>query len=133
MSRPKRRLIPILIDVAVMPSAETIWPPELDAMTAAPDHHDVLFENDRVRVLDSRVPPGGSTPLHTHKWPGVLYVIGFSDFVRRDAAGEVLLDSRDSEQRPASGEAFWSDPLQPHSVTNVGDAEIRIISVEMKS
>lgn len=116
-----------------MPSAETIWPPELDAMTAAPDHHDVLFENDRVRVLDSRVPPGGSTPLHTHKWPGVLYVIGFSDFVRRDAAGEILLDSRDSEQRPASGEAFWSDPLQPHSVTNVGDAEIRIISVEMKT
>lgn len=133
MSRPKRRLIPILIDFTVMPSAETIWPPELDAVTAAPDHHDVLFENDRVRVLDSRVPPGGSTPLHTHKWPGVLYVIGFSDFVRRDAAGEILLDSRDSEQRPASGEAFWSDPLQPHSVTNVGDAEIRIISVEVKT
>ncbi len=27
----------------------------LDAMTAAPDHHVVLFENDRVRVLDTRL------------------------------------------------------------------------------
>ena len=30
----------------------------LDAMTAAPGHHDVLMENDRVRVIDNRL--GGS-------------------------------------------------------------------------
>jgi len=26
--------------------------PVLDAMTAAPDHHELLMENDQVRVLD---------------------------------------------------------------------------------
>jgi hypothetical protein len=57
----------------------------LDAVVAVPDHHAVLFENDRVRVLDARV--GGDTvPLHTHRWPGVQYVVSFADFVRRDAA-----------------------------------------------
>jgi hypothetical protein len=30
------------------------WPDALDAMIAAPAHHEVLLENDRVRVLDTR-------------------------------------------------------------------------------
>lgn len=32
-------------------------PHALDAMTAAPDHHVVLLENDRVRILDTRLGP----------------------------------------------------------------------------
>ena len=28
------------------------WDPALDAVIAAPKHHKVLFENDRLRVLD---------------------------------------------------------------------------------
>lgn len=109
------------------------WPAELDALTAAAGHHFNLLENDRVRVLDSCVKPGESTPVHTHEWPSVLYVIGFSDFVRRDQNGDVLFDSRGSENKPAPGQAFWSGPLQPHFVTNVGDSDIRIISVEIKT
>lgn len=115
-----------------MDARQTSWPAELDAMIAASDNHELLLENDRVRVLDSRVKPGGSTPVHTHEWPSVLYVIGFSDFVRRDENGVVLFDSRESESKPSPGQAFWSGPLQPHFVTNVGDSDIRIISVELK-
>jgi len=28
------------------------WPPDLDGPIAAPDQHKVIFENDRVRVLE---------------------------------------------------------------------------------
>ena len=28
------------------------WPDHLDALIAAPDHHEILFESDRVRVPD---------------------------------------------------------------------------------
>jgi hypothetical protein len=112
--------------------SEAGWPTELDAMAAAPDHHELLLENDRVRVLDSLVKPGESTPVHTHEWPSVLYVIGFSDFVRRDAQDNVLFDSRESADKPVSGQAFWSEPLRPHYVANVGTEEIRVISVELK-
>jgi len=115
-----------------MSSEDRPFPKDLDAMTAAADNHALLLENDQVRVLDSWVKPGASTPVHTHEWPSVLYVIGFSDFVRYDANGEVLFDSRDNEKRPMSGEAFWSGPLEPHFVTNVGESDIRIISVEIK-
>lgn len=114
-------------------ASETTWPKELDAMTAAPDHHTLLMENDRVRVLDSIVRPGETTPVHTHEWPGVLYILGISDFVRYDDSGEVLFDSRDSAEKPTPGQAFWSGPLKPHYVTNVGDMEIRVISVELKT
>jgi quercetin dioxygenase-like cupin family protein len=101
-------------------------------MNAAPDFHELLLENEKVRVLDSLLRPGESTPVHTHRWPSVLYVIGFSDFVRKDADGAVLFDSRQSETKPAPGQAFWSGPLSPHNVTNVGKSDIRIISVEIK-
>lgn len=112
---------------------EVSWPKELDAMIAAPDHHTLLLENDQVRVLESIVRPGESTPVHTHRWPAVLYVIGFSDFVRYDDRGEVLSDSREFTDKPEPGKAFWSGPLQPHYVSNVGGAEIRVISIELKS
>lgn len=113
--------------------AESAWPKELDAMIASRDHHELLLENERVRVLDSLVRPGEATSIHTHEWPSVQYIIGISDFVRRDDQGNVLFDSRESERKLLSGEAFWSGPLQPHSVLNVGNEDIRVISVELKS
>ena len=106
---------------------------ELDAMTAAPDHHEVLLENDRVRVLDTRLGPGERTPVHTHAAPAALYVMSWSDFIRRDADGNVIVDSRDWPSRPAPGEALWLPPLTPHSVENVGAAELRLIAVELKT
>jgi hypothetical protein len=55
------------------------WPDDLDAMIAAPEFHTVLFEDDRVRVLDGRVPPGATVPVHTHRWGAVLYILATSD------------------------------------------------------
>jgi len=104
----------------------------IDALSAAPDNHQLLFENDRVRILDTRVTPGSATPVHAHEWPAALYVLSWSDFVRRDAQDNVLVDSRIWDSRPAPGEALWSAPLVPHWVENVGDCELRIIAVELK-
>ena len=107
-------------------------PRDLDAMLAAPDHHEVLLENDRVRVLDTRLAAGERTPIHTHKSSAALYVMSWSDFLRRDASGNVIVDSRTWERQPATGEALWLPPLAPHSVENIGDAELRLIAVELK-
>src|SRR5207247_55645 len=104
----------------------------LDAMFAAPDHHDVLFENDRVRILDTRLPPGQQTPVHAHEWPAALFVLNWSGFLRRDERGTVLLDSRDRPS-PAVGTGLWIEPLPPHSVENIGGADLHIIAVEVKS
>jgi len=103
----------------------------LDAMTAAADHHAILFENDKVRVLDTRVSPGCRTPIHAHEWPAALYVLSWSEFVRRDADGAVLADSRGRAPMPP-GAVLWIEPLPPHSVENVGDKDLHIIAVEVK-
>jgi mannose-6-phosphate isomerase-like protein (cupin superfamily) len=61
-----------------------------------------------------------------------LYIVSWSDFVRRDADGAAVVDSR-GKTKMDKGSAVWSDPLGPHTLENVGDAELRVISVEMKS
>jgi hypothetical protein len=108
------------------------WPDDLDAMVAAPGFHAVLFEDDRVRVLDGRVAAGATVPVHTHRWGGVLYILATSDFVRRDPDGNVLADTRVSGSTPAEGTAVWGAPLTPHSLENVGQDEFRTLTVEMK-
>ena len=115
------------------PSAEAPSMHPLDAMCAAPDHHDVLLENDKVRILDTRLGPGERTPVHTHQWPAALYVLSWSDFVRYDPNGNVLADSRSMAAKPEIGSAIWSGPLPPHYVQNVGQASLHIIAVEVKS
>jgi hypothetical protein len=106
-------------------------PDALDALIAAPQHHKLLFENESVRVLDTCIGPGETTALHTHRWPGCLYVLSWSDFVRRDEDGVVILDSRTITAIPA-GTALWSMALGPHTLENVGPCELRFIAVELK-
>lgn len=104
----------------------------LDAMMAAPDHHAVLLENDRVRVLDTRLAPGERTPVHAHSSAAALYVMSWSDFLRRDESETVVVDSRSWDRTPAIGEALWLPPLPAHSIENVGTADLRLIAVELK-
>ena len=104
----------------------------LDAMRVSPENHSVLLENDAVRVLDTRLGPGQRTAVHAHEWPAALYVLSWSDFIRRDADGNVVLDSREAMGRPDPGTAIWGSPLVPHSVENVGHRDLHIIAVELK-
>lgn len=111
--------------------AET-WPEGLDAMTAATEFHRILFENQRVRVLDTNIAPGETVPLHTHRWPSVMYVMSFSDFIRYDEQGRVLLDSQSLSSKPQPGEVMWSSPLEPHTLKNTGSTDLSVITVELK-
>jgi hypothetical protein len=108
------------------------WPDSLDALIAAPNHHTLLFENERVRVLDVRIPPGQTVPVHTHRWPCVLYTLSASEFIRCDAEGNVLADTRKQDPASKLPGTLWSTPMPPHSVENVGKTEIRVLSVELK-
>lgn len=105
---------------------------ELDAMVMAPDHHSPLLENGRTRVLNTMVKPGERTPIHAHEWPAALYVLSWSDFVRYDPQGNVLLDSRTMGPKPAVGSALWAGPIGPHYVENVGTTDLHILAVELK-
>jgi len=114
-------------------SNEWPWPDSLDALVAAPDHHRLLFENENVRVLEVRIGPGQFVPVHTHRWPCVMYVKSAAHHIRRDQDGKIMYDTRDSgAPLPAPQTIRWLDPIPPHSVENVSDVEILLISVEIK-
>jgi hypothetical protein len=110
------------------------WPYEeaLDALIAAPDHHKLLLENERVRVLETRIPVGETTPVHTHRWPSVYHVVSWSHFLRTDEQGRTMVDSRQVEALADPPNVMWSESLPPHALQNVGDADLILISVELK-
>lgn len=108
------------------------WPDELDALAAAPANHELLLENEEVRVLQTVVAVAAMTPVHTHRWASVEYVLSTTDFIRRDGDGNVLLDTRAAHAQPRTSDVLWSEPLPPHSIENVGDRELRVIMVELK-
>lgn len=108
------------------------WPERLDALRAAPRHHTLLLENARIRVLETRIPPGETTAVHTHRWPAAMILQSWAPFLRRDAAGAVTMDSRTVPALAHPAPTLWSEPLPPHTLENVGDADIHLISVELK-
>jgi hypothetical protein len=114
------------------PAAGDEWSDALDAVAAAPDHHNIIFENEHVRVLDTRIGPGETTPVHTHRWPSVVYTLQTCDFVRVSAVDRSVLDTRIHPIIIELNTPKHIAPLRPHSIRNVGDKEIRAIAIEIK-
>ncbi len=129
-----------MLEASAMPHAEINsnangsgqWPAALDAVIAAPRHHRLIMENHRVRVLETRIAPGERTAVHTHQWPMTIHVLSWSDFVRYDDKGNVMLDSRHAPGLIPPPRALWSEPMPPHALENVGTTELRVVSVELK-
>lgn len=48
------------------------WDPALDAVIAAPDNHRIVFENERLRVLEVILRPEDEEPNHHHRWPSIF-------------------------------------------------------------
>ena len=95
----------------------------LDPTMTDPETYRVVFENDRVRVLEYRDRPG--TRTHPHEHPdSVMHTL--STFRRRLFHGD---DVREVEI--TAGTTGWL-PAQVHSGENIGDTETHVIFVELK-
>ena len=104
---------------------------DLDGAVAAPDHHKVLFENEVVRVLETTIRAGDTTPLHTHLTPTVLYVVSGSHFIRRDEGGSVLVDTT-AEPGFVMPRVLYAPEIPRHTLENPGPDDLVVIGVEVK-
>ena len=95
----------------------------MDPVATNPDHYQVVFENDRVRVLEYHDQPGAVTTPHQHP-DSVMYTL--SSFRRRLVSG----DASNEVELPA-GRAGWL-PAQEHHGENIGDTPTHVIFVELK-
>src|SRR4051794_19530869 len=94
-----------------------------DPTVTDPDKYRVVFENDRVRVLEYRDEPGARTQPHDHP-DSVMVTV--SRFRRRLEGGQA---TREVEFDP--GEARWMD-AQSHFGENVGDTPTHVFFIELK-
>jgi mannose-6-phosphate isomerase-like protein (cupin superfamily) len=103
---------------------------ELDGVIVAPDHHRVLFENEVVRVIETTIRAGDTTPVHTHLAPTAMYVVSGSHFLRRDPEGAVMLDTR-SDPAFVLPQVMYSPGTPAHTLENTGPDDLVVIGVEL--
>ena len=96
----------------------------LDPVASNPDHYKVIFENDKVRVLEYNDQPGDRTTPHEHP-DSVMYTL--SSFRRRLVSGDL---QRDVEIE--TGTVGWL-PAQQHHGENIGETPTHVLFVELKS
>lgn len=97
-----------------------------DAVIKAPDTHEILFENDTLRILNSSIWPGDYVPFHTHQWDCIMIILQGSKFRIEDASGN-------------NSEAEWGELVEKfegsstlESYTHIGTQGFRAISFELK-
>ena len=95
----------------------------MDPVTTNPDHYKIVFENDRVRVLEYTDRPGDKTTPHEHP-DSVMHTL--SSFRRRLGTDDT---QRDVELR--AGVTTWL-PAQRHYGENIGDTATHVLLVELK-
>lgn len=94
-------------------------------VTEVYDGAKVLFENERVRVIDIEAAPGKSVPMHSHK----TFRVGYS---LTDSKARFSMPDGSSRDLPIEeGEVFWTEPTT-HASENIGDTDLRTIFVELK-
>lgn len=106
------------------------WDPDSDAVKAAPSNHDVLYEDDTIRVLSVTLRPGEPEPLHHHRFPSIFVIdrlVPLRDF---DAEGR-------EQQLPIPPQfdlpLVLQMPPQPlHSVLNEGTSLFHGTRIEFK-
>lgn len=94
-----------------------------DPAVVNPDLYRVIFENERVRVLEYRDQPGDRTQPHDHP-DSVLYPL--TSFRRR-----ITANGRQVEVALTQGQVRWLG-AQEHSGENIGDTETHALFIELK-
>ncbi|RMB62326.1 cupin domain-containing protein [Tessaracoccus antarcticus] len=94
-----------------------------DPILSNPQFYSVLFENDRVRVLEYLDAPGDATAPHSH--PDSV-MITLSPFARRLRGG-----GKEMNVEMPAFEARWLD-AQEHSGENTGTTPTHTMFVELK-
>jgi len=95
-----------------------------DAARVAPHVYRVLFENDRVRLLEVRMKPGEESALHSHP-DYLIYALEGGTVELSDASGQ------SAQVTIEPGEKLWRD-AEVHSARNVGSTEMAALFFEVK-
>ena len=97
---------------------------QIDPMKQSPQYYTIRIANDRVRVLEYRLPSGQREPMHSHP-PGVVFITSDGQLRTMLPNGSV------SEASFKAGEVHWRDATT-HAAENIGTTEFTALAVELK-
>ena len=95
-----------------------------DMAVTAGNKAKVILDNDKVRVFELEVPPGGSTGMHSHG-DNIVYWLTASDGVQSMADGKKV------DMHRTAGEIKWSGPVV-HDTLNTGKNTTKVLVIELK-
>ena len=98
------------------------------AVSKEPRHH-VVFENEKVRLLNVLLPPGDTTQFHKHSTPSV-----FISFTKTNTASQ-LIHQKPVESTSGAGSVWFENLKAPnikiHRVWNEDTAAFHVMDVEI--
>ena len=94
------------------------------AATVAPHAYKVLFENERVRLLEVTMKPGETTEMHSHP-DNLVYLLADGKYAFTAPSGET------ADFDVSTGGVFWMEATD-HATENVGDTTLRALMFEPK-
>jgi hypothetical protein len=96
----------------------------LDLLKTSPETAKLLFENQFVKVIDDRIPPGVTEPMHRHRHGVTVYLDAYTA-EQVSQAGETTIGER------MAGTAAWGEAVV-HTVKNIGRTPSHTIRIELK-
>ena len=106
-----------------------------DALSSAPLHHRLIFENDSIRIIQLILLPGQETPKHSHP-SGVSWVTKNSSLLVSDYSGINNRVNPKKDTITLRADQVHVSQSEPavilHSVKNIGPDEFHQYRVEFK-
>ena len=112
--------------VGIFLATLNVYGQQKPASTNPADYQKVVLDNQFVRVLDIRLPPGTFEEKHGH--PKGLQ-IALSEF---ENEAKVFPSGVVTRRKAVPGEVRWNDVIEGHEVRNVGTTEQHVIRIELK-
>ena len=99
-------------------------PVSRDPVKLDPEHHPVLLENQRVRVIRTILEPYLKSPMHEHPHYVVVYLTELHTTMK-------MADGREVDNPRKPGDIAWRDALA-HETENIGEKTAVEIQIELK-
>lgn len=108
------------------------YPDSLDATKAAPNSHIVIFENEKVRILNVLIKAGEKEPMHTHNRESVMIVDQPARIRYYDENNEVVFESKKENFSYEPRQPSWMEIEGLHSVENIDTVVYSATRIELK-
>jgi hypothetical protein len=130
--RRKRRLVVRITAAALAIVGATLFVPPVhsqiddqDVLKVIPENYKLILDNQFVRVIEARVPPGTVEPPHRHLRGVSVCMTEYTIESRAVPNGDWVRSER------KLGTVYWSD-ASLHQLRNVGKTTSHTIRIELK-